>query len=462
MQDTTKAAQRPQSGVRHVTVDALEPRLCLAAGGYVSSVVFGGAGGERVAQLTVDAAGNRYALGTFAGTCDFAPGKTAKWFMTSAGGEDVFLAKYSPAGKLVWARQFGGGGDDQPGNVAVTAGQVYVAGGYSGTADFNPTAGKDVRTSAGASDAFVVRLSVNGKYEWARTAGAKSFDTAYDLALGPAGQVFVGGTYRQSAVFPGLSQEAGGGGRDGYVWALDSAGASQGFRPFRSLGDDAVTALAVAPADGRLFVAGHFGGGLTFGGGGFVNPVGADDAFVAAYDVDLALDAAHAYPASPEFVVRVADVAASATAAAAGPYVLLSAGDVGERQVVIWNPDAGTDEALIPEFSDTVAGAIVVGPGDALYVTGTHRGTFLGHPGVGAGTDGFVVRVTPDALGFAWSRSIGDVNDETGAAVALTAAGTVVIGGAWAGAVDFDPHFSRQQIRHSEGGSDAYLLELLA
>src|SRR4051812_48235706 len=56
--------------------------------------------------VQVDAADNMYVAGYFDNTLDFDPGSgTAN--LTSAGSNDVFLAKYHPDGSLEWARSFG-------------------------------------------------------------------------------------------------------------------------------------------------------------------------------------------------------------------------------------------------------------------------------------------------------------------------------------------------------------------
>ena len=55
--------------------------------------------------------GNVYTTGVFSGTADFDPGP-GTFNLTSAGAHDVFVAKYTAAGALVWARRLGGSGAD--------------------------------------------------------------------------------------------------------------------------------------------------------------------------------------------------------------------------------------------------------------------------------------------------------------------------------------------------------------
>ena len=79
------------------------------------------------------------AVGGFVYVTGFFSGTEASLGLVSRGVEDVFVAKYSQAGALQWARRFGGTTQDNPGGIAVDAsGNVYVAGGFGGTATFGP------------------------------------------------------------------------------------------------------------------------------------------------------------------------------------------------------------------------------------------------------------------------------------------------------------------------------------
>jgi hypothetical protein len=125
-----------------------------------------GAGSFAYTQSTgvaVDASGNMYVTGDFSGTADFDPGAgTAN--LTSAGSVDAFVVKLDASGTYVWARQFGGSDYDGSSGVAVDgSGNTYVAGRFVGTADFDPSAGTANLTSAGMSNAFVVKLDALGK-----------------------------------------------------------------------------------------------------------------------------------------------------------------------------------------------------------------------------------------------------------------------------------------------------------
>jgi hypothetical protein len=96
---------------------------------------------------------------------------------------------------LVWAKKIGGPGPDQARSVAVDpTGNVYLAGTFSGTVDFDPGPGVSNLTSDGPTDIFVSKLNSAGKLVWARRIGGKADDTGYGVAVDRSGAVYVAGS----------------------------------------------------------------------------------------------------------------------------------------------------------------------------------------------------------------------------------------------------------------------------
>jgi len=112
-------------------------------------VTLGSLAADQANSVAADSANNVYVVGTLGGTTDFDP--SAGTANLSAGG---FVAKYASDGSLVWARQFIGA---DPRKVSVDrVGNVYVAGGFTGTVDFDPRRAVNNVTSIGGTDAFVM------------------------------------------------------------------------------------------------------------------------------------------------------------------------------------------------------------------------------------------------------------------------------------------------------------------
>lgn len=109
--------------------------------------------------LALDSAGNVFATGIFNRTTDFDPGAGTN-VMTSNGGTDVFVTKFSATGAYQWAVSVGGTGNDWARGIAVDGGgNVHVAGYFYNTVDFNPDADSiSTLTSTGGSDGFLLKL----------------------------------------------------------------------------------------------------------------------------------------------------------------------------------------------------------------------------------------------------------------------------------------------------------------
>jgi hypothetical protein len=124
----------------------------------------GGSGFDSGASAVVDSGGNVHVTGSFMNTVDFDP-SVNQAEQISLGSDDVFVWKLNSLGELVWVKQTGGvgQGSDFGGSLALdSSGNVYVAGGFVGTADFDPSANTSNLTSVGGQNAFVWKLTSAG------------------------------------------------------------------------------------------------------------------------------------------------------------------------------------------------------------------------------------------------------------------------------------------------------------
>jgi len=119
---------------------------------------------DLVSALAVDSSGAAYVAGSFYGPVDFDPGAGTD-NISSAGLNDAFLDKLDESGEFAWARTFGGLGDDSARAVAIdSSGNIYLAGDFELSVDFDPRTGTEVHTSHGHSDVFLLRLSPDGSW----------------------------------------------------------------------------------------------------------------------------------------------------------------------------------------------------------------------------------------------------------------------------------------------------------
>lgn len=84
---------------------------------------------------------------------------------------------------------------------ADAAGNIYLAGFFPLTADFNPGAGVFEMTALGSSDAFVSKLDAAGNFIWAKAFSGTAADNANDLAVDALGNVFITGVFQTTADF---------------------------------------------------------------------------------------------------------------------------------------------------------------------------------------------------------------------------------------------------------------------
>src|SRR6185503_3015393 len=120
--------------------------------------------------------GNPILCGSFEGVCDF-NGMTR----TSNGNTDGFYATYNSFGGVASVTQIGGASNDNIAGIASDAsGNVYITGYFYLTVDFDPGAGTQNRTSAGAADLFVAKYSSGGAFVYVRTFGGVTDESPID------------------------------------------------------------------------------------------------------------------------------------------------------------------------------------------------------------------------------------------------------------------------------------------
>ncbi len=122
--------------------------------------------------IVEDSNGNVYITGIYENyTVDFDPGPNFEG-SSNQGGNDCFILKLDEFGNYVWAKTFGGSGDEESYAIAINHdGDVIVTGNFEGTVDFDPNSGTQFITATSTSDVFVLCLDSNGNFNWVSTYG---------------------------------------------------------------------------------------------------------------------------------------------------------------------------------------------------------------------------------------------------------------------------------------------------
>ena len=233
--------------------------------------------------IAVDGLGNSYVTGFFENSADF-----GDITLTSAGGRDIFVAKYDASGALLWARQAGGGFYDCGNAVAVDgSGNSYVTGFFGGSADF----GDITLNSAGYDDTFVAKYDASGTLLWATQTGGISFDRSYGIAVDVSGNSYVTGSFEDSADFGDITLNSAGA-ADIFVAKYDASGTLHWAKQTGGISFDRSYGIAV-DVSGNSYVTGYFEGNATFGAGEphetTLTSVDESDIFVTKHDTSGAL-----------------------------------------------------------------------------------------------------------------------------------------------------------------------------
>jgi PKD repeat protein len=248
-----------------------------ASGAHLWSTRVGGTGQDFAEGIAVDASGSIVVVGSFEASVDFgnAMPLSAGWGIT-----DMFVAKYSPAGACLWAKNFYSTSVDVAKAVAVdAAGNIAITGYFTSILDMG---GGSMTTGLSEySDVFVAKLSATGAHLWSRRFGGAALDAGNGVAMDRSGNVVATGIFTGAADF-GTGTLPTSGGNEVFVAKYASAtGAAMWSSAHGGTGIDTATGVVSDGAD-DVVVTGFFNATASFGGPSMAS-AGSDDIFVAKY-----------------------------------------------------------------------------------------------------------------------------------------------------------------------------------
>jgi hypothetical protein len=150
-----------------------------------------------VHKMTTDASGNIIVVVYFSGTIDIDPGPAVVNHTATSGTEyDVCVAKFTSTGTLIWSKSFGGSSTDDAFDVDVDAsGNIYVAGYFSNTVDFDPGAGTNNITSVGQQDGYLLKLNSDGDFGWVKIFAGTNAEALRAVRIIPTGGFVITGMF---------------------------------------------------------------------------------------------------------------------------------------------------------------------------------------------------------------------------------------------------------------------------
>jgi hypothetical protein len=396
-------------------------------------------------------------------------------------------AREVPAVDLLSALGVGSDAGESRGRdvVADAAGNSYLVGRFSGTADFDPGPGTYLLTARGTADAYAAKYAPDGSLVWARRMGGDFVSTTsdghdddqpYSVAVDGTGSVLVVGQFSGTADFGGVTLTSAGA-RDAFVAKLDPAGQVVWARRWGASNIHEHGIGVGADAAGNVYALGNRVGehlqGTFSKNGDDVHKFSPTGALLwtrsvnityngrGTFDGDLAVD-----PAGNVYVADTFNGLVDFNPGSGTKWV-----SSAENQGFVLKITAAGAYGWVSTFRGASSGSdlsrmlkVALDGSGGVLVGGAYMGTEDFDPGPGTTTlptvsafDGFVVKLTASHGSFVWARNLGDyVNG-----LAADAAGNVYVTGDFVGTHDFDPG-AGSALRTSAGDYDAFVVKLTA
>ena len=186
-------------GISDIYVSKLD-----VSGNFVWAKQMGGPRDEYGVSLVLDKSANVYTTGWFYGTTDFDPGPATYNLTSALGGSNIFISKLNTAGNFVWAKSIGGSDYTyaQGYAIAIDSGNnSYITGIFTGITDFDPGANVYNLTSAGYSDAFLLKADPSGNMVWAGALSGKSVEKGNSVTTDASGNIYCAGEFSGTVDF---------------------------------------------------------------------------------------------------------------------------------------------------------------------------------------------------------------------------------------------------------------------
>ncbi|HOZ86710.1 MAG TPA: hypothetical protein PL029_03080, partial [Bacteroidia bacterium] len=328
------------------------------------------------------------------------------------------LAAQTPA--FQWSKGTGGAFNDEPFGICTDAGgNVYTAGQFSISGDFDPGPGTVNLTSQGDNDIFISKVDPNGNYVWAKQVGGLYPDNVSSMTNDPAGNLYITGTFAGAVDFdpgPGTFVLSTNGSPiiNTYVLKLDMNG---NFLWALRVGDGVQnypTSQAIClDGPGNIYLSGQFTGTRDFDPGPGVSSL-----------------------------------------VAAGSMVFLLKLDPSGN--FVWAKAIGA----------THAPSVVVDGSGNVYTGGTFFGTGDFDPGIGVSNlisfgnnDGYILKLN-SAGNFVWARQFGGTSSDQLMSVALDCYGNVIGAGNFIGTFDANPGTAVSNFTTLSASNDVFVVKL--
>ncbi|MCC6187174.1 MAG: SBBP repeat-containing protein [Chitinophagaceae bacterium] len=274
---------------------------------------------------------------------------------------------------------------------------------------------KRILLSASLAISAMATQAQSPKYQWAQSMGGTNNESGNAITVDSAGNVYTTGNFSGTTTFDASVPIviASKGANDVFITKHDASGTLVWAKQIGGVSDDLVRGIAVDKD--YVYITGNYNQTCDFdpAGGTTLNLTssGLGDVFVGKYET--------------------------------------SSGNL------VWAKSMGG-------LSADLGFGIAVDKDGYVYTTGNFAGTGDYNPGTGTATLGavglsdiFISKLDKDG-NYEWAHSIGGIGSDGGVSIALDQLGNPIIGGSFAGLVDFDPAAAISTLT-SFGGSDIFV-----
>ncbi|MDJ1479528.1 SBBP repeat-containing protein [Cytophagaceae bacterium YF14B1] len=376
--------------------------------------------GEIYSQsVAVDKSGNTYVAGSLYGTGTF-----QTTVLSSAGNNDIFIAKYDSTGQLLWAKIAGCTGQAAALDIAIDlSGNPYITGYFFGSITFGTTT---MTTHDKGLAMYVAKYNADGDLQWAQKASGDGSISAESIALDKSGNIYITGSFHTNATFGTITLTS-----TGYTVFIAKYTPSGTLLWVKTAGDELASYGKDIAVDneGTVYITGIFKYSLTFGSTTLTSK-GKEDVFIANFTTDgefqwaksagnteedygysIALDGSSGVYIAGSFNKTITFDNRTLTSNGWADMFLVKYTTSGQVQ---WAISAGTD-------SQENAFAITTDPSGNVYATGYFYNTIsFGNEDLtsNGSADIFVIKYNPMG-NILWAKNAGGANMDHGRGIAL-------------------------------------------
>lgn len=440
----------------------------------------GGTGESKLAGIGVDKNDNVYVAGNFQGTLTVDhSGISNPITLSSNGHYDIYIAKYTSDGKLLWAKSIGGNNLDQVNNLAVDKdGNVIIGASFSSSSiDCNPGSGVFTVNGNGSFDALIVKFDTDGDFIWAKSIGSPNMDAGHVVTTDKDGNViFVGSV--TGAVTIGSTNLPHKGGLDGFVVKYSPSGNVLWATSFASTGEDEIKSVKT-DSDGSIAIMGYFGSSINLNPRGTAQNFTANGEtyFIAKYNENGILSWANKIDGTSTRTVASISIGQTNDIFITGVYsgtinfnssTTISLTSSGSRNLFItkYSNDGKTQWAknIISNGTNPYSYYITVDNENNAYIGGFFDQTLTFNPGASAkvltyhgGRDTFFAKYNGTG-DYQWAFNFGSsCTGNFGHKIDVDSKKNVLLGGAFCRTVDFNPGTCDLSLTAKHGTSDGYI-----